>query len=71
MNVDLSRHCKCVKEELESGKLSLPIVCSNKDEALMSANNLMEHMNEKYCKKHIFSVNEVDDSLIVEFDYRS
>ena len=59
--VIMEKQCGCFKRSGEEAVKSF----DNKDDALIAANAWKEQMNEEYCQKHAFSVQENGDDLMI------
>ena len=59
--VNVPQQCGCFRRSGREASLSF----ENKDEALMHAQEMVQTMNNEFCKKHNFSVLENGNELIV------
>ncbi|MCP4970079.1 MAG: hypothetical protein GY932_05720 [Arcobacter sp.] len=59
----VSNECGCFKRS----ELNNNIEESSKDEALLKAIRMRNHMSEKFCGKHKFQVLEEKDNFIISF----
>ena len=50
----VEKECGCFKRSVYENNASF----ASKDEALIQANLMVNHMNEKFCQKHEFEVSE-------------
>lgn len=60
--VKIEKECGCFKR---SGMPSIKAF-DNKDDAMIEAQEWAEEMNETFCKKHIFSISEEGQELIIK-----
>jgi len=60
--VNLARECGCVKKNGYGGTREY----DSKDDALEEAQLLVQDMNEKFCKKHIFSLIEQGSDFLIQ-----
>lgn len=60
-NVIMEKQCGCFKRSGEEPVKSF----DNKDDALIAANAWKDMMNDEYCGKHAFSVQESGDNLLI------
>ena len=57
----VEKECGCFKRsDLENG-----IEMASKDEALLKTLEMRDHMNDEFCKKHSFKVQEADNSFVI------
>ena len=64
--VNVTKECGCFKKsDFENG-----ISFGSKDDALMSAQHMVTHMNEKFCQKHEFKLVENGDQFTIFVDER-
>ena len=67
MKVNVEKMCGCLKK---SG-LTFPKEFSSKEEAELEALRLANYMNDKFCKKHRFVVNENEDEFLIKVELAS
>lgn len=61
--VIVEKECGCfVKSDLENG-----IEMESKDAALLKSLEMRDHMNDEFCGKHNFKVQEVDNNFVIAF----
>ena len=60
--VIVERQCGCFKKSGHEAEVSF----DNKDDALLHANKRKEEMNNEWCKKHNFYVEEQGNNLIIK-----
>jgi len=60
--VNLSKECGCVKKNGYGGTREY----DSKDDALEEAQQLVQDMNEKFCKKHRFSLIEQGNDFLIQ-----
>jgi len=60
-NIVVDRECGCFKRSELTNNISV----DSKDEALTKSLEMKEHMNEKFCGKHGFSVAENGNTFII------
>ncbi|WP_297443442.1 hypothetical protein [Sulfurimonas sp.] len=58
----VDRECGCFKRS----DLQNNIEVSSKDEALTKSLEMVQHMNNEFCAKHKFKVEEVGDTFLVK-----
>jgi hypothetical protein len=62
--VNVEKECGCFrKSDLKNG-----LSFSSKDDALMEAQKMANHMNEKFCKKHNFRVVEAGEHFTISVE---
>lgn len=61
-NVKIEKECGCFKR---SGMQNIKTF-DNKDDAMMEAKAWAEEMNETFCQKHVFSIAEEGNELIIK-----
>lgn len=59
----IANQCACVKKSDLKNNLTF----ESKDEALSEALKINEYMNENFCKKHTFEVQEVFNNFMIRF----
>ena len=63
--INLDKECGCFKKSEFENNMSF----ESKDEALMQAQIMVNHMNSEFCQKHEFSLTENKDEFnISRFD---
>ena len=60
--VIVDRECGCFKRSPMENNISM----DSKDEALMKSIEMKDEMNNKFCKKHTFKVEEVGNTFIIK-----
>ena len=59
--INIAQECGCFKRsELENN-----VAFDNKDDAMMKAQSMLSHMNEKFCGKHGFELSENGDDFAI------
>lgn len=59
----ISDKCACFKKS----NLQTTLSFTSKDEALLKAIEINNHMNENFCNKHQFEVQEMFDNFVISF----
>ena len=57
--INVDKECGCFKRSAFENNMSF----ASKDEALLQANLMVNHMNTKFCKKHGFTLAEDGDNF--------
>lgn len=57
----VERQCGCFKRS----DMQSDIIVESKDEALLKSIEMRDTMNNKFCKKHAFSVKEQDNTFVI------
>jgi len=65
IEVQIAKKCHCVMKH----KLNSDLICDNKEEALIKANQLLETISEKSCKTHLFFIKEEENRVIIDSKY--
>jgi|GEM_PF-2118123 len=65
IEVQIAKKCHCVMKH----KLNDELICDNKEEALIKANQLLETISEKSCKTHLFFIKEEENKVIIDSKY--
>jgi hypothetical protein len=60
-NINIARECGCFKRSPYENNISF----ENKDDALIEARAMQNHMNEKFCQKHAFVTEESGDTFTI------
>jgi len=61
--VIVEKECSCfVKSDLQNG-----VEIASKDDALMKSIEMRDHMNDEFCGKHEFKVQEVGSNFVIAF----
>lgn len=60
-NIVVDRECGCFRRSGMSNNISI----DSKDEALSKSLEMKDHMNEKFCGKHGFSVQEDGNNFVI------
>ena len=60
----VDRECGCFKRSEMQNNLEI----DSKDEALMKGLEMVQSMNDEFCKKHTFKLEEVDNSFIIKMN---
>lgn len=59
--INIAQECGCFKRsELENN-----VTFNNKDDALIEAKKMENHMNEEFCGKHKFELTENGDNFVI------
>ncbi len=61
--VVVANQCGCFKRSSLQNNLTF----DSKDDALLKAIEMRNHMNKKFCKKHEFEVQEVHNNFTISF----
>jgi len=60
----VEKECGCFKKsDLKNG-----VEVASKDEALLKSLQMRDHMNDKFCGKHSFKVQEVQSHFVIAMD---
>ena len=59
--INVERECGCFKRSAFNNNESF----NSKDDALIQAKQMENHMNEKFCQKHEFITEETGDSFTI------
>ena len=59
--IKVEKECGCFKKSAYENNMQL----QNKDDALMQANLMVNHMNTKFCGKHDFAVREDGNDFVI------
>ncbi len=62
--VIVERQCGCFKKSGHDAEVSF----DNKDDALIHANERKNHMNDEWCHKHNFFVEEEGQHLVIKMN---
>lgn len=62
MQVVISKQCHCVIKN----KLTQPITCKDKSEALIKANELIKTLEKEACDTHLFFLKEENDQIVID-----
>lgn len=57
----VEKECGCFKRSDLQNNIEMP----SKDEALLKTLEMRDHMNDEFCKKHTFKVQEADNSFVI------
>jgi len=57
----IDKECGCFKKSGMKNNIDF----SDKTEALKIASGMIEDMNDTWCQRHIFSISETDDNIII------
>lgn len=61
--VIVEKECNCfIKSDLENG-----VEIASKDDALMKSIEMRDHMNDEFCGKHEFKVQEAGNNFVIAF----
>lgn len=61
--VIVEQECGCFKRsDLQNG-----LEIASKDDALLKSIEMRDHMNDEFCGKHSFKVQEAGDSFVIAF----
>jgi len=60
--INLSKECGCVKKNGYGGIREF----DSKDDALEEAQRLVQEMNDKFCKKHRFTLAEQGSNFLIQ-----
>ena len=59
--INIAQECGCFKRsDLENN-----VTFDNKDDAMMKAQSMLGHMNEKFCGKHGFELSESENGFSI------
>ena len=58
--IEMEKECGCFKKS----QYKNPMTFENKDDALMQARLMENHLNRELCQKHFFTAEEVGDNTI-------
>jgi len=64
--VIIERECGCIRR----ADMALESSFSDRDDALIAANNLAQRMNDDFCGKHRFGVRQEGEDLIIAMEMR-
>ncbi len=64
--VNVEKECGCFKKSDFTNNMPF----ENKDDAMIQAINMTKDMNQDFCQKHEFEVQEVGDSLVIRVEER-
>jgi len=59
--IQLDKECGCFKKSAYENNMNF----NSKDDALMQATIMQNHMNTKFCGKHHFELNEDGNSFLI------
>lgn len=59
--ITVEKECGCFKRSDLQNNLRI----ASKDDALLKSIEMREHMNDKFCKKHSFKLQEVGDNFVI------
>ena len=59
--INIAQECGCFKRSA----LENNVTFDNKDDAMMKAQGMLSHMNEKFCGKHGFELSEDGDNFAI------
>ena len=62
--INVEKECGCFKKSGHDAEVSF----DNKDDALLHANERKNHMNDKWCGKHNFFVEEEGEHLVIKMN---
>jgi len=65
IEVLIVKQCHCVIKH----KLNNEIICDNKEEALIKANELLKVIEDKSCKTHLFFIKEEENKVLIDSKY--
>ena len=64
--INIDKECGCFKKsDFENNK-----GFENKDDALIEAKNMVNHMNKEFCQKHEFTLSENEDNFSIAMNAR-
>ncbi|MEA1915280.1 MAG: hypothetical protein U9N30_08175 [Campylobacterota bacterium] len=63
-SIIVEKECGCFKKSAYENNMSF----QSKDDALLQANMMANHMNTKFCQKHDFELREDGDHFIIAVD---
>jgi len=59
--INIAQECGCFKKsDLENN-----VTFDNKDDAMIKAQGMVNHMNEKFCGKHGFELSENGENFVI------
>jgi len=64
VTLKIEKQCGCFKKS----DLKAEQTFETKDEALKEAKDMCEYMNEKFCQKHNFSLEENGDEIVIKVE---
>ena len=59
--INITKECGCFKKSEYENNISF----DSKDDALLQAKNMTDHMNNKFCGKHTFTCSEDNDNFTI------
>lgn len=62
----VQKECGCFKRSIYENNKSY----ESKDEALLQANRMVNHMNTKFCQKHTFEAIEENNDILISVNMR-
>ena len=62
--INVSKECGCFKKSAYENGMSF----ESKDDALMQAQLMVNHMNTKFCQKHEFELSEDGENFLISVD---
>ena len=62
----VEKECGCFKRSAYENNMNF----ASKDEALLQANDMINHMNTKFCQKHDFEVREENNNFMIAVDMK-
>lgn len=60
----VEKECGCFKKSVYDNNKSF----ESKDDALMQANLMVNHMNTKFCQKHTFQAREEGENIMISVE---
>ncbi|MDY0117506.1 MAG: hypothetical protein RBR59_08020 [Sulfurimonadaceae bacterium] len=60
-SITVEKECGCFKRSDLQNNLRV----ASKDEALLKSIEMRDHMNDEFCKKHAFKLQEVGDNFVI------
>ena len=62
----VEKECGCFKKSIYENNTSF----ESKDDALLQANMMVNHMNTKFCQKHAFDLKDDGENLVISVDMK-
>ena len=64
--ITVEKECGCFKRSIYDNNMSF----ESKDDALMQATMMVQHMNTKFCQKHDFEAREENGNIFISVDMK-
>jgi len=62
--INVEKECGCFKKSDYQNNMTF----DNKDDAQIEAKLMVSYMNQKFCQKHMFYIEEVGNTFIIKVD---